>query len=116
MAPGGGRDATSTKRPHPTHRSSRTECSWCPPTCTKCSGVRDCRSYFAPGPEERAWGLTVTACGSTRIPTRSRYPLLDHPSDHDRPWETGRMLPLWQVILLTAGRGELETAASGRIE
>jgi AraC-like DNA-binding protein len=78
--------------------------------------MRDCRSYFAPGPEERAWGLTVTACGSTRIAPRSRYPLLDHPADHDRPWESGRILPLWQVVLLTAGRGEIETAASGRVE
>jgi AraC-like DNA-binding protein len=78
--------------------------------------MRNCRAYFAPGPEERAWGLTVTACGSTRIPPRSRYPLLDHPPEHDRPWATGRILPLWQVVLLTAGHGEFESAASGRVE
>ena len=64
--------------------------------------------YFAPAPELSAWGLALTAAGYTRIPRHSAYPPSPHPSDHQFSWAHGRVLEALQIVLITAGRGQLD--------
>ncbi|MBC7366876.1 MAG: AraC family ligand binding domain-containing protein, partial [Undibacterium sp.] len=64
--------------------------------------------YFAPAPEQSAWGLALTAAGFTRIARHSDYPPASHPSDHQFSWAHGRVLEALQIVLITAGRGQLE--------
>ena len=64
--------------------------------------------YFAPAPELPAWGLALSAAGYTRILRHSAYPPSPHPSDHQFSWAHGRVLEALQIVLITAGRGQLE--------
>jgi len=63
--------------------------------------------YFAPSAERLTWGVAITAAGFTRIAANTAYPP-PHPSDHAFSWERGRVLEALQVVLVTAGRGQLE--------
>ncbi|HEY0946168.1 MAG TPA: AraC family transcriptional regulator [Opitutaceae bacterium] len=72
--------------------------------------------YFPVAPDFACWGVWVTAAGFTRVPAGVPYPPRSHPADHHFDWERGRVLDAWQIVLITAGRGELETRAVGRRE
>lgn len=65
--------------------------------------------YFPPGPAAAPWGLALTACGFTRILPGTDYPPVRHPADHHFDWAKGRTLAALQIVLITAGRGTLET-------
>ncbi|MEO5712273.1 MAG: AraC family transcriptional regulator [Luteolibacter sp.] len=71
--------------------------------------------YFPLFPELPRWGLGVTAAGFTRIPPSSSYPPDQHPENHQFDWEHGRVLDALQIVLVSAGRGWLETRASGEL-
>jgi AraC-like DNA-binding protein len=58
--------------------------------------------------EADTWGLAVTAAGFTRIRSGTPYPPVRHPADHHFDWSRGRVLESLQVVLITAGRGQLE--------
>jgi AraC-like DNA-binding protein len=64
--------------------------------------------YFAPGPEVNAWGIALTAAGHTRIAPHAPYPPGHHPADHQFDWAQGRVLESPQIVLITAGSGQLE--------
>jgi AraC-like DNA-binding protein len=64
--------------------------------------------YFTPSAEMPAWGLELSAAGYTYIASGSVYPPARHPADHDFSWSHGRVLEALQIILVTAGRGQLE--------
>ena len=65
--------------------------------------------YFTPESGLPAWGLALTAAGFTRIaPRTSAYPPSQHPSGHQLSWQNGRVLESLQIVLITAGRGQLE--------
>ena len=64
--------------------------------------------YFTPAAELPAWGLALTAAGFTRIVRHSAYPPSPHPADHQFSWAHGRVLEALQIVLITAGRGQLE--------
>jgi len=70
--------------------------------------------YFPISPETRRWGLGVTASGFTRIPAGAEYPPAKHPEDHCFDWAHGRVLDALQIVLISSGRGWLETRATGR--
>jgi len=81
-------------------------------------GIQDSSSfvrYFAPGPEESVWGLTVTGLGHTVIPAGAAYPphLERHPRSHALCAGQIRRLHSWQLILISAGRGWLSSAQAG---
>lgn len=64
---------------------------------------------YLPLPREAdAWGLAVTAAGFTRIRAGMPYPPVRHPTDHHFEWSRGRVLEALQLVLITAGRGQLE--------
>lgn len=70
--------------------------------------------YLPVAPESLSWGLCVTAAGRTRIPANSPYPPVNHPDDHRMNWSHGRVLDALQVVLVSSGRGTIETRATGR--
>lgn len=74
--------------------------------------------YFLPAPEQKKWGLGVTAAGITHVLPGSNYPISRHPSDHQFGWERGRVLESLQIVLIDAGRGtfEMRDGRSHKIE
>ena len=73
--------------------------------------------YFLPVPEQKTWGLSVTATGYTQVPPGSDYPMARHPADHHFAWERGRVLEALQIVLVEAGSGifEMQPGSSHKI-
>lgn len=69
--------------------------------------------YFPPCEDINTWGLGVTAAGFTEIRPGSRYPPVEHPTDHDLTWERGRVLEALQIVLILSGRGTFEMRGLG---
>lgn len=65
--------------------------------------------YLPPAPGAEAWGLVVTGAGFCKSLPGASYPPDRHPADHMYEWEHGRVLPVFQILGLLSGRGELET-------
>jgi len=76
--------------------------------------VADYFRYIPRTPGRDAWGLQITAAGFTRVPPGSPYPPARHPEDHRLEWSKGRVLDALQIVLITAGRGWLETRTGGK--
>jgi AraC-like DNA-binding protein len=74
--------------------------------------------YLLPAPEQKVWGLSVTAAGTTHVPPGSKYPISPHPSDHQFAWERGRVLETLQIVLVEGGCGtfQMKDGVSHRIE
>ncbi len=72
--------------------------------------------YLPACPELRLWGLGITASGFLRYPAGADYPHAEHPLDHRFAWEHGRVLDALQIVLITSGRGSLETQATGKCQ
>ena len=77
------------------------------------------RDYFLYLPRPNAtplWGAAVTAAGFTRVPPGSEYPgrAARHPADHLFTWQHGRVLDVWQVVLILEGCGWFESQPTGR--
>lgn len=60
-------------------------------------------------------GIYVTGAGRGRIRPGIAYPPPGHPDLYDFTWGEGRVLPEFQVILITRGRGEFESKECGTI-
>lgn len=60
-------------------------------------------------------GLYVTGAGRSRIRPGTAYPPAGHPDLYDFTWNEGRILPEFQIILITRGRGEFESRETGRM-
>lgn len=69
--------------------------------------------YLPAHPESVRWGAFVTTAGFASVRPDSPYPPFRHPEDHHFRWEAGRVLSAFRMILLTRGRGRLETADGG---
>lgn len=65
--------------------------------------------YLPVSPELLRWGVVLSAAGFTRIPPRSSYPPAEHPLDHRLDWDHGRVIEMLQLVLISEGRGRLET-------
>lgn len=70
-------------------------------------------SYLPPSPRENVWGASVTALGFTRVKPGEAYPAGRHPHDHHFSWERGRVLEVFQLILISDGEGTLESGRPG---
>lgn len=69
--------------------------------------------YLPADPDAAAWGLQILDAGHTDYGAGSPYPAGSHPEDYTFTWEKGRVLDEYQLILITRGRGELETRTGG---
>ncbi len=70
--------------------------------------------YLPVEPEVRAWGLHVLDCGYAFFPPDAPYPASGHPAEYQFTWDEGRTLSEFQVLLITEGAGEFESASGGR--
>lgn len=73
-------------------------------------------NYLPVREEQFGWGIYVTGAGEGEIPPRTVYPPKDHPSLYAFDWRDGRVLPEYQVIHISKGRGEFESRESGHVE
>lgn len=73
-------------------------------------------TYLEPPVDLSTWGIAVTGVGYHRTPARSPYPTASHPQDYAYAWERGRTLDCLHMVLITSGRGLLETSEKGLIE
>jgi AraC-like DNA-binding protein len=58
-------------------------------------------------------GLYVTGAGGSCVLPGSLYPRKGHPELYDFTWRSGRVLPEFQFVFITEGKGEFETRKSG---
>jgi len=70
--------------------------------------------YLPDNPGGGCWQCTATSAGYARIPPGVTYPPSGHPRDHDFTWEKGRILHVYQIILITEGWGWFESAPHRR--
>lgn len=77
--------------------------------------MKDYFTYLPRPREPSAWGVTVTGSGLTHIPPGGAYPpeRFRHPSDHMFTWEAGRVLDMWQALLIHEGEGWFESRPTG---
>lgn len=78
------------------------------------SGGPDFFHYLPVTDRDMRLGLYVTGAGRSRIRPGIPYPPSGHPDLYDFTWNEGRVLPEFQIILITRGRGEFESRESGR--
>lgn len=70
--------------------------------------------YLPVGERDVRWGVHVTGAGEATIPAGAVYPPPKlHPEFYDFTWGRGRTLPEYQLIYLSRGAGEFESAATG---
>jgi AraC-like DNA-binding protein len=60
-------------------------------------------------------GLYVTGAGTDVVPPGAHYPRQKHPELYDFKWSSGRVLPEYQLLCVTDGRGEFESKESGLV-
>lgn len=61
-------------------------------------------------------GLYLTGAGSEQYKPFEAYPHATHPRMYLFSWDTGRVLPEYQLVYIYSGRGEFESHATGRME
>ncbi|TWT78711.1 Xylose operon regulatory protein [Planctomycetes bacterium CA13] len=61
------------------------------------------------------WGLYLTGCGSGKVSAGESYPPEGHPGLYSFHWSRGRVLPEFQVILISEGRGVFDSEPTGKI-
>lgn len=61
------------------------------------------------------WGLYLTGAGHGVIHPGQHYPPDRHPGLYDFEWWRGRVLPEFQLILITNGRGLFESRPTGEV-
>lgn len=71
--------------------------------------------YFPVNHTAIATGFYLTGAGVERIAPRASYPLPDHPEMYQFSWKTGRVLPEYQLVFLSAGHGEFESLETGAV-
>lgn len=60
-------------------------------------------------------GFYVTSAGCGVIHPGQPSPPVPHPTPYQFNWDDGRILPEFSLVLITAGRGNYETRATGRL-
>lgn len=78
-----------------------------------CSSAEDSFRYLPVGARTMLWGLYVTGCGHLSLAPSGQHPPRRHPHLYRFNWDRGRVLPEYQLIYLTRGEGEFESAPTG---
>lgn len=61
-------------------------------------------------------GLYVTGAGTDVVPPGAEYPRQNHPELYDFAWQTGRVLPEYQLVFVAEGEGEFESRKTGTLD
>ena len=72
-------------------------------------------TYFPVDDAAIATGLYLTGAGREQYRPFENYPQATHPRMYMFSWNTGRVLPEYQLVYIYAGQGEFESRATGRI-
>lgn len=72
--------------------------------------------YLPVSSVEVGWGAYLAGIGRVLVHPGEKYPPNDHPRLYRLGWRSGRTLPEFQMLLISDGRGEFETEATGRVE
>ncbi len=70
--------------------------------------------YFPVDDAAMATGLYLTGAGREQYRPFERYPHTAHPRMYMFTWETGRVLPEYQLVYIYSGSGEFESHVTGR--
>lgn len=66
-------------------------------------------NYLTIAEVDKLWGLYVTGSGYADVPPHTPYPPTKHPDTYMFDWQHGRILPEFQVLYITRGRGIFES-------
>ena len=72
--------------------------------------------YFPVSDQIVTSGFYLTGAGVEHIKTGEPYPLPTHPDMYEFSWNSGRVLPEYQLIYIFAGAGEFESDATGPVK
>ncbi|MCG8524272.1 MAG: AraC family transcriptional regulator [Pseudomonadales bacterium] len=62
------------------------------------------------------WDIYLTGVGSALVQPQSLYPPENHPSMYKFKWNKGRVLPEYQILFISEGKGVFESSATGTVE
>ncbi len=71
--------------------------------------------YFPVDDQVLATGFYLTGAGRERIGPHQHYPLPNHPDMYEFSWNTGRVLPEYQLVHIACGSGEFESRETGPV-
>lgn len=72
------------------------------------------REYISINQQDNHWGIQVKNAGYTRVLPGDAYPGQEHPNEYYFTWERGRVLQEYQLILISQGHGEFESASGNK--
>jgi AraC-like DNA-binding protein len=67
-------------------------------------------SYLPISENNMRWDLYLTGVGLATVPPGGVYPPKGHPGVYNFRWESGRVLPEYQILLIAGGQGTFESA------
>ncbi len=65
-------------------------------------------SYLPINENNMRWDLYLTGVGLATVEAGDVYPPKGHPGVYNFRWESGRVLPEYQILLISAGTGHSE--------
>ena len=71
--------------------------------------------YLPVNDQTMHWGMYLTGVGRGIIPTKEQYPPRGHPTLYSFKYQRGRVLPEFQMVLITNGKGIFESKETGTI-
>ncbi len=72
--------------------------------------------YFPVDDNVFATGFYLTGAGSERVGRGQPYPLPSHPDMYEFSWDTGRVLPEYQLVYIDRGKGVFESHETGKVK
>lgn len=72
-------------------------------------------SYLPISENNMRWDLYLTGVGLATVQAGDAYPPKGHPGVYSFRWESGRVLPEYQILLIAKGRGTFESAKTEEI-
>jgi len=70
--------------------------------------------YLTIAEVDKLWGLYVTGCGTADLRPNTNYPPTKHPDTYMFDWQHGRILPEFQILYITRGKGIFESRPCGK--
>lgn len=72
-------------------------------------------TYLPISENNMRWDLYLTGSGVATIAANAPYPPKGHPGVYNFRWETGRVLPEYQILLIVEGQGVFESSPTGPV-
>jgi AraC-like DNA-binding protein len=75
----------------------------------------DLHYYLPVNDDAMRWGIYLTGIGRGTVLPGSAYPPSRHPRLYNFRWDQGRVLPEFQMVFVSDGRGVFESEATGQV-